>query len=297
ASGNYSIQIPSQNTILEYAYIGYEHTERPVVSAQMDVDLKVSHQALSEVVVVGMGNGRQSKTISQALAGQAQGITIRGSSSVQQSKPLEVQIEQGQTTVKFEIKQPYTIPSDGKQLAVEIAQHQLPAKYRYYAVPKLSNEAFLSATITGIDALSLLSGEATLFFEGAYLGKTLINTQNINDTLAVSLGADKGVTVKRTKQKDQNAQSFIGSNQRASRSYLIEVYNHKSQPVTITVEDQIPVSNSSDVTVESQEIAGGKMDTSTGKVTWDLLLQPGEKKEFVLTYQVKYPKNRPVALE
>lgn len=295
ASGNYSIQIPSQNAILEYAYIGYEQTERPVVSAQIDVDLKVSHQLLSEVVVVG--NGRQSKTISQALAGQAPGISISGINSVQESKPLEVQVEQGQTTVKFEIKQPYTIPSDGKQLAVEIAQHQLQAKFRYYAVPKLSNEVFLSATISGVDDLNLLSGEATMFFEGAYLGKTLINMQNASDTLEVSLGADKGVTVKRTKQKQQNAQSFIGSNQRATRGFLIEVFNHKSQPVAITVEDQLPVSNSSDVTVESQEITGANMDTATGKVAWDLLLQPGEKKELILKYQVKYPKNRPVVLE
>jgi len=295
ASGNYSIQVPSRNSILEFAYIGYEHTERPVVSAELNVDLKVSQQSLSEVVVVA--NGRQSKTLNQALAGQTKGISIRGIPSVQESKPLEVQVEQGQTTVNFDIKQPYTIPSDGKQLAVEIAQHQLPAKYRYYGVPKLSNEAFLTATANGVDDLNLLSGEATIFFEGAYLGKTLINLQNINDTMTVSLGADKGVTLKRTKQKDQNAQSFIGSNQRASRGYLIEVYNHKSQPVAITVEDQVPVSNSSDVIVESQELNGAQMDTSTGKITWDLVLQPGEKKELVFKYQVKYPKNRPVVLE
>ncbi|NEU07365.1 mucoidy inhibitor MuiA family protein [Flavihumibacter sp. R14] len=293
ASGNYSIQIPSPDAILEYKYIGYEFAERLANSAQINVDLTASQQTLSEVVVTGYAQ----KRISGELEGKVAGVNIRGLSSAPQSQTLEVQAQESQTTVQFEIKQPYSIAGDGKQLAVEIGQHQLPADYKYHAVPKLSSDAWLTATVTGINELNLLSGEASIFFEGAYLGKTLINVENTNDTLAVSLGADKGVTVKRIKQKEQNAQSFIGSNQRATRTYLIEVYNHKSQPVNIIIEDQLPVSTSSEVTVESQELSGAQLDENTGKLIWNLQVLPGEKKGKLLKYQVKYPKNRPVILE
>ena len=89
----------------------------------------------------------------------------------------------------------------------------------------------------------------------------------------------------------------MGSTQRANRAFMIEVCNRKTQAIDITIEDQMPVSNSSDVTVESVELFGAKLDSPTGKLTWDLELKPGENKERLLKYQVKYPKNRPVVLE
>ena len=294
-SGNYSIQIPSPDAVLEFKFIGYEHFERIANSPVINVDMRADQQELSEVVVTGFG--QQKKSLNTELSGKVAGIRIRGASSLPSSQALEVVAQQNQTTVQFDISQPYSIAGDGKQLTVEIAQHQLPAEYKYFAVPKLSSDAYLTAAITGINELSLLSGEATIFFEGAYLGKTLINVEDSNDTLAVSLGADKGVTVKRIRQKEQNTQSFIGSNQRATRTFLIEIFNHKSQPVNLMIEDQLPVSTSSDVTVESQELSGAKLDDNSGKLVWNLQLPPGVKQEKVLKYQVKYPKGKPVVLE
>src|SRR6185369_15126113 len=46
-------------------------------------------------------------------------------------------------SVNFKIGVPYTIPSDGKRQLVEIQQYDVPATYKYSAVPKLSTDAFL----------------------------------------------------------------------------------------------------------------------------------------------------------
>jgi uncharacterized protein (TIGR02231 family) len=208
-----------------------------------------------------------------------------------------VQSQQNQTNVQFEIERPYTIASDGKQLTVEIAEHQLNADYRYHAIPKLSEFAYLTASVAGINDLNLLSGEASVFFDGAYLGKTLINIENTNDTMSVSLGADKNVLVKRTPQKEQNERSFVGANQRSTRAFNLEVLSRKTQSIQITVEDQIPVSTSSDVSVESLELSGAKLNEDTGILKWEFQLQPQGKKSLKLKYQVKYPKNRPLNLE
>ena len=291
ATGYYAIQIPSSNSVLQYSYIGYEALEQPVRSAETNVRMKADTQKLEEVVVVGYG-------AQQALEGKTPGIQIRGTSSLKKtSLPLEVQFQEKQTNIQFEVAQPYSIASDGKQLTVEIAEHQLNADYRYYAVPKLREEAYLTASVTGINELNLLSGEANVFFDGAYLGKTLINIENTNDTLAVSLGADKNVLVKRIQQKEQNEKSFMGANQRATRAFNLEILSRKSQPLNLTVEDQIPVSNTSEVIVESQELSGAKLDEATGILKWDLKLQAQEKRLLKLKYQVKYPKNRPLNLE
>ena len=287
--GQYTIQIPGPQAVLQYSFIGYQTVERPVNSAQMNVALPANEQMLNEVVVT-----QRNKNAAKAMVSS---LSLHADAAIPQATPLEVQVQEGQTTVQFDVEQPYTIPSDGKQLAVEIGNHTLAADYRYYAVPKLSENAYLTAAVRGISGLNLLSGEANIFFEGAFLGKTLIDLQDATDTLTISLGVDKNIIVSRVQQKDQNEKAFIGSNQRAVRAFSLEVLNRKSLPVSITVEDQIPVSESSEVSVEPLELSGAKLLEATGQLNWEFQLQPKERKILGMKYQVKYPKNRPVRLE
>jgi hypothetical protein len=44
-------------------------------------------------------------------------------------------------------------------------------------------------------------------------------------------------------------------------------------------------------------MSNAKVDETTGKLTWELQLQPSEKKELQMKYLVKYPRNKPVRLE
>lgn len=286
-SGTYSIQIPSPNSILEFSYIGYETQQSQIHSSVSNVQLRPSISSLNEVVVVGYGSAKR-KDLNRMLEGKVSGIS---------TVPLDVQVQEGQTSVRFEVAQPYSIASDGKQLSVEIAEHKLAADYVYFAVPKLRQEAYLTASITGFSELNLLSGEANIFFEGTYLGKTLINMENTNDTMSVSLGADKNVLVKRIQEKDQNEKTLSGATNKATRAYFIEVLNRKSQPIKLMLEDQIPISNTSDVVVTAQELSGADLEETTGMLKWNLMLTPNVKKVVNMKYQVKYPKNRHVNLE
>jgi hypothetical protein len=61
--------------------------------------------------------------------------------------------------------------------------------------------------------------------------------------------------------------------------------------------DQLPVSSNSGITVESLELSGGRFNSQTGQLKWDLDIKPQETKQIVLTYSVKYPKDKKVILE
>jgi uncharacterized protein (TIGR02231 family) len=119
----------------------------------------------------------------------------------------------------------------------------------------------------------------------------------MSDTLSLSLGTDNNITVKREKRKDFTSRKVIGANKTETFSFLISVRNNKASAVKLTVNDQVPVSSNSSITVEVTELTGGKHDIGTGKVRWDLELKPQEKKDMVLTYTVKYPKTQVVILE
>lgn len=249
-----------------------------------------SPPALNEVVVVGYGAVRKT-----ALTGSVSGL-----SSGYYNVPAQysnVSQSETQTNVEFTIADPYTIPSDGKQYTVEINQAELNATYTYAVAPKLSTDVFLSASITDWNKYSFLPGQANLFFEGTYIGKSYLNANSTNDTLKLSLGVDKGIVVTRTLQKELTQRQSIGSNQKDTRDWSIEIKNRKNQPVNLVVEDQVPVAQNSSIEVETQNVSGGTVDAITGKISWTMALKPLENKKLELKYQVKYPKNQLLAIE
>jgi uncharacterized protein (TIGR02231 family) len=214
-----------------------------------------------------------------------------------ESAPVMVEKQVGETTITFDIAVPYTIQSDGKIQTVEIQRITTPADYKYVTLPKLSQLAYLTANISDWAKLSLQTGEATLYFENSFVGKSTLNVNQLKDTLTISLGTDNSILVKREKRKDFTSRKVIGSNRTDTYSYLITIRNNKSNPVNITLNDQIPVSSNSSISVDAIELSGGKLNQQTGEIKWDLEIKQQETRQIVLTYSVKYPKDKTIILE
>lgn len=205
------------------------------------------------------------------------------------------QVVETALSAEFEIAIPYTIPSDGVGQLVDVQNHELPATYTHSAVPKIDKAAFLMAMVTGWDNLNLLSGNANIYFEGTYVGQSFLDMQNTKDTLQLSLGRDSKVVIERKKLVDFTSKKMIGSNRKEDYAYEITVRNTKKDPIEIIVEDQIPVSQNSQIEVEAIDLAGAEHDAVTGKLVWKLKLGPAESKTIVFKYSVKYPKNKSVS--
>lgn len=214
-----------------------------------------------------------------------------------EAAPITVEKQVGETTVTFDVAIPYSIASDGKVQTIEIQRTTTPAEYKYVTLPKLSSLAYLTANITDWAKQSLLSGEATLYFENTFVGKTNLNVNQLTDTLTISLGTDNSILVKREKQQDFTSKKVIGANKTETYSFLITIRNNKSTAVKITLNDQIPISSNSGITVEPVELSNGKLNSQNGFVKWDLDIKPQETKKIILTYSVKYPKDKNVILE
>lgn len=193
---------------------------------------------------------------------------------------------------EFVIGLPYTVSSSNKPTLVDIRTHELKADYIYSVAPKLDKDAFLIARALGWEEFSLLPGEANIFFEGTFVSTTFIDPRNIKDTLSVSLGRDKRVVVQREKLKDFTSRKTIGLNQRDSYALEISVRNTKAEAIKIIVEDQIPVSSNSQIEVTTVDTGTAKYNKTTGKLVWEMALQPNETKKVQFKYEVKYPKDR-----
>ncbi|MDP4291878.1 MAG: mucoidy inhibitor MuiA family protein [Bacteroidota bacterium] len=225
-------------------------------------------------------------------------ITLRGNRHLADLASIPgVNVTEGQTSFRFEIEQPYSIPSDNKQHTVDVQERTVNATYEYYCVPKIDKDAFLTARITGWEEMNLLSGEANLYFEGTYLGKAALDTRNTKDTLELSLGRDKNIVVSRTKLKEFSRNQVLGSNKIDERNWEIAIRNKKQQPISITVEDQFPTSTNKEIVVERGDYKEGTLDDTTNKITWRLKIDPAKEKKIGFNYSVKSPKSASIVLE
>ncbi|MDD3003398.1 DUF4139 domain-containing protein [Flavobacterium sp.] len=227
------------------------------------------------------------------LQGQAPGITIRGVSSIkQESISNYTTIQENQLNISFDIDIPYDILSNGKAHSVALKEINLPATYKYYAAPRVEKEAFLLAEISDYSKYNLLQGEANIIFEGMYVGKTFINPNQTSDTLNLSMGRDKKISILREKVTDKSGTKFLSSKKDQTFTYDITLRNNKRETIVLLLKDQYPLSSDKEIEIELKESDGAKINSETGILTWDLNLKPNETKKIRISYKVKYPKDK-----
>lgn len=293
--GRFSLQLPPGATSLEASYIGYEPQDVHVNGGNVAIRMQESSKALDEVVITGYGSAKK-ENFSTALQGRVAGVSF-DSNSKKKSIGIEMAENYTPTTVTFDITNPYTIVSDGKPYTVSIKELEVPAQYQYYAAPKLDKAAFLVAGITNWESLNLLEGETSIYFEGTYVGKSLLDLQTAGDTLQVSLGRDKNIVINRTLQKDYSKRQFIGNYKTDTRNWELSVKNNKREPIRLILQDQLPISTLKDIELSKVDTGNAKEDEVTKLLTWELEVAPGKDAKRNLKYAVKYPKDRVINLD
>ncbi|MBC5835616.1 DUF4139 domain-containing protein [Flavobacterium sp. F372] len=226
----------------------------------------------------------------EAVTIQANGIKRKKAEVSSVSNYTE--IIENQLNVTFDIDIPYDILSNGKAHSVALKDLKLPATYKYYAVPKVEKEAFLLAELNDYAKYNLLPGEANIIFEGMYVGKTQINPNQTQDTLNLSMGRDKKISIKREKVVDKSGTKFLSSYKEQTFTYDIIVRNNKKEEINMLLKDQYPLSTDKEMTVELLDKDGAKANEETGVLTWEIKLKPNETKKYRISYKIKYPKDK-----
>ena len=192
--------------------------------------------------------------------------------------------------LEYEIDIPYTIPSDGQDYSIKMKELSVPVKYIYHAVPKLDEDAFLTAELTEWTKLNLLPGKSNIYYEGTFVGSSNIDTEKASDTLSISLGRDKNIAIKREGNTELFDKRVVGNYIKETIGWKISVRNNKDAKINIVIEDQFPLSYRKSINVDRIDYAGAKLDDKTGILLWDLELNANESKNVQFNYQVRYPK-------
>ena len=195
---------------------------------------------------------------------------------------------------KFSKLQDYTaeattlnsIPSDGSEHEATLSKLSIPAKFSYYAAPKITPNVYMLAEVPKWRDYELQKGKLRVFLDNTYVGDSYWTPIEIQDTLHFSVGVEKNIGVERSLKATKERNNLLKTSKKVTRNWLIVVKNNKETAVDVVVEDQIPVSTKSDVKVNLLESSGAVVTQNDGRLKWNLHLAPGEKRELNVNYEV-----------
>lgn len=298
--GSYSLAFPHNGGVLECLFVGMKKQERHINQPYINFRMQPDNLALNEFVTIDdsyMFLDEEAPVISQARNIRIRGAAIMNKKTrVSALPPSIIQIEK-QTSFAFELEKKYSLKSNNKTQTVVMQEISTPASYQYFAIPKIDEDAFLKAYLTGWERFNLLEGESNIFFEDTYIGKSILDVRYAGDTLSISLGRDKNVQIKRKKQKGFTDKQFIGTKKVETKAWSIAIKNNKNQAIHLTLLDQIPVPILDEIELQTLNISGAKYDKETGELKWKLQLAPLQSKQLDIKYSMKYPKNRRLNLD
>jgi TonB-dependent SusC/RagA subfamily outer membrane receptor len=200
------------------------------------------------------------------------------------------------TTTRFEISKPYSIQTDGDVTVIKIDNFQVLAEYEYYAAPLLNENVFLTAKIKNWEQYSLLPGEANIYFEGGFSGKTYIDPLATTRELIISLGVDPNVIVKRKQIDNFKASTFIGNQRILDNEFVLNIKNNKSSDINLKLVDRIPKSQNKEIKVDEIETGDANYDKETSLLNWALDIATKSSVEKRFSYRLKYPKSKSINL-
>jgi hypothetical protein len=207
-----------------------------------------------------------------------------------------VTVQDNTLTTVYDIDIPLDIATNGKDQIATLQTKKVDAVYTYYSIPKVNDNVYLIAKVPNWSKLNLLDGEANLFFENTYVGKTDIEAASVSDTFNLTIATDKRVFVKREKLKDYSSTQFLSNYKKEVFTYEITIKNNKSQAISMNVKDQYPISSNKDIEVELLENSNASINAETGELSWQIPLQANEQKKIRFQYSVKYPRDKKLNL-
>jgi len=280
-NGFYNLQVAQGTTVLSYQSVGYAVETMNISSPVMNVSLAPS-MAMDVV------------TLAEVVSDESESLFGRSSSRRREVEEdlsfVAVDIAHSPTQTRFNVAATYDIPSDGHPHAVRIQDHSLDAEYLHQCAPKLDPQVYLTAMFTDWEDLDLMNGRMHVYFGDDYVGESQLRLDFVEDTLAISLGPDPNIVVRRKRSlREDKIGAFTGKKE-FNREYTFTVINRKKSDIHMQLEDQLPLVRTEEIVIDRLKLDGATVHEASGQVVWDLDVKAGQTEERRLRYVIQSPR-------
>jgi len=214
----------------------------------------------------------------------------------------EATIETGGFQVVYRIPGRVTVAANGGAKSFRIASAEILPELIRRAAPVLDNTAFLEASFKHDEEAPLLPGRIAIYRDGIFIGFGRMTLTPKGETVRLGFGADELVKIARVPvRKIEGSTGIISTSKVDEREFKITVRNGHAEPVHISVEDRVPVSEVGDVTVKLLSATTPPTQHNVrdhrGVISWDFDAKPDEEREIKLGWRVQWPNNRQITYQ
>ena len=203
-------------------------------------------------------------------------------------------VEQTGTALIFHVERSVDIPSDNSPHKTTIARDNLPCTLDYVSAPVLDEHVHLRATIHNSTERILLSGDASIFLSGEYVGTTRVKTTAPTETFKIFLGIDDGIKVKREliERSVDKGSLLQGGVRRTTYAYRLTVHNYAPALRNVVIRDHLPVSQHERVKVRVLSIQPAPKERSKLELlTWEFPLAADAEQQIEYRFAVEQPQD------
>jgi len=204
-------------------------------------------------------------------------------------------------SVTYDLPGRLTLPSRSDQQLVSIASISVKADFTLIATPLLTDFVYLQADLLNDSETVLLPGDASMFRDGEFVGKSRLPQVTIGETFTAGFGIDSQVQVAR--ELENKKTRIQGGNRIDTYDYRIALSNYKNKAVKLKLLDRLPHTDDSSIKIELEKTEPGLSTDSEylrsagkkGILRWDMELAPNtiEKDSTVVKYSftMEYDRN------
>ena len=221
----------------------------------------------------------------------------RAKEELVQSDQAQAEMQKSGMSVSYQVGLPVTIPADGQAHRANVTVLNLAGSPEYVTTPKLDSAVFLKVHLVNTSDAQLLPGQVSVFRDGEFTGMLAMNLVPSGSDFDLYAGKDDSIKVERKELVNKRSETgMLNRREVEDRRYQISLQNFRSSPIRLLVYDQLPVSKNADIVVNQGAFSDkpATVDKDSGKLSWDMELQPKVKKVIEFSYSVEWPKGREI---
>ena len=214
----------------------------------------------------------------------------------------EATLDTGGFQAIFQIPGRVTVPADQGAKSLRIGTTTIAPKLVIRAAPALDPTGYLEASFTQSEDAPLLPGRIAIYRDGIYVGRGQMKLTPKGEIVHLGFGADEKINITRAVvRKIEGSTGIISTAKTDEREFRISVRNGHVTPVSVAIEDQMPVSEIADVQVELLPTTTPPSERDPkdrrGVLVWNFEAAPGEVRDIKLAWRVRWPADKAIVYQ
>ncbi len=211
-------------------------------------------------------------------------------------------VEIGAFQTAFRIPGRVSVGASEGPKSLRIATTTITPDLLIRSAPVADPTAFLEASFVQSDDAPLLPGRVSIYRDGMFVGRGKMAAAGKDETVRLGFGADDKVKIERAvlRRNEGSAGLIVTTAKTDERAFRTTVRNGHDFAIKVAIQDQLPVSENEDITVEMLPSTTPPTVTNVhdrrGVVEWAFEAKPGEVRDINFAWRVRWPKDKGVVM-